>query len=79
MSRAGCALICAGPMAGAGIPVIIAASCTENGSGDGDTGRVSPEGTDMPSISVTNCVCIAAGKVAKSASQDWTHRDLKAS
>jgi len=58
----------------------IAASCTENGGAGGDTGRdVSPDGTDMLSTSVTNRVCIAAGKAAKSASQYWTHRDLKAS
>jgi hypothetical protein len=55
---------------------ITAASCTENGGG-GETGRdVPPYGTDMPSTSVTNRVCIAAGKAAKSASQYWTHRNL---
>jgi hypothetical protein len=40
---------------------------------------VSPDGTDMLSTSVTNRVSIATGKAAKSASQYWTHRDLKAS
>jgi hypothetical protein len=59
---------------------IIDASCTENGGDGGDTGHdVSPDGTDKLSTSVTNRVCIAAGKAAKSASQYWTHRDLKAS
>ena len=37
------------------------------------------DGTDMLSTSVTNRVCIAAGKAAKSASQYWTHCDFKAS
>jgi hypothetical protein len=55
---------------------IIDASCTENGSDGGDG---SPEGTDKLSTSVTNRVCVSAGKAAKSASQYWTHRDLKAS
>jgi hypothetical protein len=55
---------------------IIDASCTENGSDGGDE---SPEGTDKLSTSVTNRVCVSAGKAAKSASQYWTHRDLKAS
>jgi hypothetical protein len=46
----------------------------------GETGRdVPPYGTDMPSTSVRNRVCIAAGKAAKSASQYWTHRNLKPS
>jgi hypothetical protein len=55
----------------------IAASCTENGGDGGDTGR--DVGTDMPSTSVTNRGCIAAGKAAKSASKYWTHCDLKTS
>jgi hypothetical protein len=69
------ALISAGETAGIGIAATLSASCTDNGS---DTGRdVSPDGTDMPSASVTNRVRVAAGKAAKSASQYWTHRDLK--
>ena len=59
---------------------IISASCTENGGDCGETGRdVPPDDTDMPSTSVTNRVCIAAGKATKSASQYWTHRNLKPS
>jgi hypothetical protein len=55
---------------------IIDASCTENGTDGGDG---SPEGTGKLSTSVTNRACIAAGKAAKSAAQDWPHCDLKAS
>jgi len=59
-------------------PRIISASCTENSGDGGETGRdVPPDDTDMPSTSVTNRICIAAGKAAKSAAQYWTHRDLK--
>jgi hypothetical protein len=67
-------------MAGGGMAATLAARCTDNGGDGGDTGRdVSPDGTDMPSTSVTNRVCIAAGKAAKSASQYWTHFDLRTS